>query len=101
MADAGVIAAAILEVLDAGRHCGETCDLKHERHFYPNDEGEEETENRTKFVDEVMYRIRVLQSPTFNLGIKLENYCNRHKGARLPEPTVQFCPDCAAEHQAR
>lgn len=100
MADINVIRAAIFDVADAGHICSAACGIKHPWYFDQN-ESDEQTEHRAKFVDAVEARIRDLQGPMFNLGVKLQNLCERHKIARLPFPTVDACMDCEAEARAK
>lgn len=95
-ADASVIRAALMDVIDVT-----------EWKFYEGrDNGryvreEVATAERGAFADAVEKRIRELQSSPFNLGLKLENFCDRHKRLRLPQPTSSSCSDCASELEKR
>lgn len=96
IADASVIRAAIADVIDAGDP-----DLKVTDWALWHPFETVATDARMRFIDAVERRIRELQSPMFNLGVKLQNLCNRHAKALLPEPTVSLCADCVAEFRAR
>lgn len=96
LADAGVIRTAMLDVIDG---CDPEAKGMPWALWHPF-EGVG-TDARTRFCDAVIERIQVLQSPTFNLGIKLENYCSIHRSMRLPLPTTSKCVDCAAERASK
>lgn len=89
-ADGDLIRAAIFDVIDAGDRAenNDTWPLWHPF-------SDVETDARMRFCDAVKDRIRVLQSPPFNIGIKLENYCSYHIRQRLglPDPKGVICAD--------
>lgn len=99
IADASVIRAALLDVTDSGWKCSSGCDIGHLWRFDPDDESDDQTEHRMRFADAVESRIRELASA--GCGIKLENYCTRHLGMRLPHPTASVCADCEGERTAQ
>ena len=93
-ADSQVIHTAIMDVIGSGDptfsngHVPTPWPLWHEFPDVAN-------EARERFCDAVKDRIRVLQAPPFNLGIKLENYCGYHIRQRLglPESQRVICAD--------
>lgn len=92
LVDVGVVRAALMDVMDGGDTVvGLPWDFDHP--FVDVANG-----TRSRFADAVIDRVQVLQGPTFNLGVKLENLCPQHLFARLqlPAPTVLTCADCDA-----
>ena len=52
------------------------------------------------FADAVAKRIEALQRPPHELGIQMQNLCDRHKRSILPASTVQVCRLCVKERSA-
>ena len=95
--DISVVRAAILDVIDE-RPCGFG-----KWAFY--EDGENWTEDyantdRLDFADAVAKRIEALQRPPHELGIQMQNLCDRHKRSILPAPTAQVCRLCVKERSA-
>jgi hypothetical protein len=98
-ADTKTIRAAIADVLDAGSDCSRGCAAEHSWRFYLN-ESDQETVNRSRFMDAVIARIADLQSSTFD-GVKLQDLCCKCIKRALPKSTEPFCVQCAAEQKAK
>ena len=86
--DISVVRAAIFDVIDDS--------------FYDiwEDNEIEANEARLAFADAVAKRIGELQRPPHELGIQMQNLCDRHKRSILPAPTVQVCRLCVKERSA-
>lgn len=98
IADGSVVRAALMDVIDTDDPEGGVL-TGWMGLWHPFESVADET--RGRFADAVIKRIKELQSPMFNLGVKLENLCERHKAARLPAPTADFCSDCENETRAK
>ena len=86
--DISVVRAAILDVTDS---------------YYYGMWSEDEAvanEARLSFADAVAKRIEALQRPPHELGIQMQNLCDRHKREMLPAPTAQVCRLCVKERSA-
>ena len=100
--DISVVRTAILDVIDECRG-GKWAFYEDE----PNDDPPEffwnedaANNDRLSFADAVAKRIEALQRPPHELGLQMQNLCDRHKREMLPAPTVQVCRLCVKERSA-
>lgn len=96
MADASVIHAALLDVIDGG---DPECKSLPWALWHPFASIEDDA--RMRFSEALLTRIRQLQAPPISLGVKLENLCPRHMRTKLPQPTASTCAACDSEMERR
>ena len=84
--DISVIRAAIFDVIDETERSGMWSANEVIANVFRGD-----------FADAVAKRIGELQRPPHELGIQMQNLCDRHKREMLPAPTAQVCRLCAKE----